>query len=245
MPILEVPPAGLDLAQGDILANLTLFAGGDAEAVRIPETHALVLSRDCTAVRDRFLTVAPVQSFTTPPKGMSPDELAQFFAELRDGDAEPDRLYLGSLSPEPEAPRYKAHLDRLCLVRTPTQERRAAWVVENRIARLTADFVRALPVRLFQATARVGFDEYGWYSTTDLQWLMLVVDGEVARLGADLAAKKVALATAQAAANKGAADSAQKEVRKAEDALLKFTTKFQPYRDELKRRADAAAGAPR
>lgn len=241
MPILEpVRDAANDLAQGDLLKDVSLY-GGDAggEAFRLPETFAVVVSRDCAALHDRHIVVAPVRQFVAAPPGtIEVKELADFFAAVRDGVATPDRMYLGSLQDDAAAPRYQALLDRLALLRLPKEADRPAWLREHRVARLTPDFVRALPVRLFQSAARVGYDDYQWYSTQDLRWLIVQVEAELAKRAAEIAAKKSELATAQATDphNRGRLTTSETQLRKAQEAREKLAASLEPYSAELRQR---------
>lgn len=249
MPILERVDAAADLAQGDLLREVSLH-GGDAEgeSFRLPETVALVVSRDCNALRDRIITVSPVREFAAQvPQGLNAEELSDFFASVRDGDTTPDRLYLGSLLDAAAAPRFQARLDQLCTLRLPEDPApRAEWVRVHRVARLTPDFIRALPVRLFQAIARVGYDDVRWYSTQDLRWLLVQADAELAGRDAELAAKRSELARAQAADphNTRRLAAAERDVKDAQNARDKLAEQFAQYRRELRVREEPAGRDP-
>jgi hypothetical protein len=243
MPILELPPAGSELAQGDVLGGVTLYASDviKGAAVRIPErTHCLVISRDCVAIRDPLVVVAPVKRFVAEHKPDDEDDVREFYEGVRDGLIEPDLFYLGSFGPEND--RFAARLDELCTIKLPPDEAaRKAWIDEHRLARLTTDFVRALPVRLFMTFARVGYDDHHWYCTPDLEWFVKKARAGVAKKRVDVANAEAALAQTQATApgDRKRAEVNARDIANAKAALEEAESRLAPFEVELRARLGA------
>jgi hypothetical protein len=245
MPLLEPATGGDDLVQGDLLSGVSLF-GGDlvkGAGYRINgRSHCLVVSRDCVAVRDPQVVVAAVKQFNpTPPVDAEADEedVRHFFEDFREGIIEPDTFYLGSIPGGPE--RFAARLDELCTVKLPSADaERSKWIAEHRVARLTPDFVRALPVRLFMTFGRVGYNDHTWYCTQDLEWLVKKGRASIAKSKADLAVAEADLAQTQlsAPANSGRLEADGTKIRGLRGAVQKAEAKLAPFEAELTSRAD-------
>jgi hypothetical protein len=240
MPILEQPILGSELAQGDVLSGVVLFAADVVKGahVRVPErTHCLVVSRDCVAIRDPLIVVAPVKRFITQEKPEDEDDVREMYEYIRDGALEPDTFYLGSFGAEND--RFAARLDELCIIKLPAAEaERKKWVDEHRVARLTTDFIRALPVRLFQTFGRVGYDDHRWYCTPDLEWFVKRARAGVAKIRADLATAEAVLAESQASApaERGRLEANAREIEKQKKLLREAEVKLTPFEAELNAR---------
>ncbi len=230
------------LGQGDLLHEVRLFVSDGDQALALPETSALVISRDCSAMRDRLVSVLPVKRWKgTPPKDLGSKELSDFLASLRDGVSAPDVFYLGSLEGEgTPATRYQAKLDVMCALQLPADEPgRGDWIRQRRIARLEPDFVRSLPVRLFQSVARVGFDDQAWYSTGDLEWVVAQADAELAQIEAEVMAKRANAHRSRVAdpGNVQRIQASEREVKDLEKRRDDLSDRFSPLRSELRRRS--------
>jgi hypothetical protein len=229
MPILGPVPSGeVELAQGDLLADVYLC---EANAVSgkpdlLPNVrHALVISRDCVGANKPRVVVAPVleEKFDlerTDDVAKAYEALKKRLATLRDGGASPDRLYLGAWGDAPR--RMAAHLDRLATLALPEDaSARAAWVAQHRRARLTDDFLRALPVRLFWAFGKVGFDDIAWYPTQDLQAIVYAGRARLSELETQLNTRSMEANTGATGDEKRNAglDAAVEKARAARDRM--------------------------
>lgn len=240
MPILVAPPND-DAGQGDLLVDVTLFVTSTSGAAKaLKANRALVVSRDCAIANKPRVVVAPVEIQPLDPERLSEDPekdfdaLRRHLAMLRDGGLRPDHLYLGAY---PDGgPRMTARLDQLCSLELPEDAAtRRAWIETHRTARLSEDFLRALPVRLFWGFGRVGFDDISWYPTSDLR--ALVTAGS--RWLNELRAKRD---TAELLVDTGSGGDAKRDegLAKARDAaalrLAKADSTIEPFRQELERR---------
>jgi hypothetical protein len=242
MPILS-PFADREepLGQGDLLKDVQMVfsdaANGDSRSFK--ETMALVISRDCVACRDAYVTVCPVKRWTgTVPREQAADDLVEFLEDIRDGVASPDILYLGSLE-NGNGERYQAQLGVICTILLPSDEaKRKSWVREHRLARLESDFVRSLPVRLFQSIAKVGFDDHAWHSTPDLEWVVTKFQAALDKLTAAITEKKAEKATAEASdpSNASRHTTIQREIDRLTKDARNLSDHFAPFRSELARR---------
>src|SRR5262249_32576213 len=152
----------------------------------------MVLSRPCAAVHKAHVIVAAVQQFkSNQPKGVDDfDKLLSFMTGIRDGRTAPDTFYLGQLPGH--TGRHAARFDSLHTIEIPDKpEEIQSFLKKCRIASLNLEFCRDLHVRIFNAFASLGFDDYGWFSTVDLKALVDQGLLDLANLEADLA-KKVA-----------------------------------------------------
>jgi len=228
------------LTQGDILSGVALFAtkaggeenkGGQAALTRFES--CLVLSRPCAAAHKKHVVVAGVAKYPDAvPKGIdSFDKVLDFLTGARDGVASPDVIYLGQLPGT--TGRFCARLDSLHTIEVPEDlGRRAQFLAACRVATLHPDFARDLHLRLFGAFASLGFDDAGWPSTEDLQWL--VMQGQ-----ADVAAAVLAVRQLEALQSARAAEGSQFKETDLENArrrLEQIRQRVTPYEQELARR---------
>src|SRR5262249_28021750 len=175
LPIIQTSPADAPLTQGDILSGVTLFAtkgswedkGGQAAVTRFD--LCLVLSRPCVAAHKKHVVVAGVAKYPDAvPKGIdSFDKVLDFLTGARDGGGSPDVFYLGQLPGL--AGRFCARLDSLHTIEVPEgAEQRVRFLAARRLATLQPDFARDLHLRVLNAFANLGFDDYRWPATEDL-----------------------------------------------------------------------------
>jgi hypothetical protein len=242
MPILNAPPPPeAELGQGDLLAGVSLFETSEEGTPRVlnKTSGALVLSRDCAAVNKPRVIVAAV--FPAPLDFEREDDPAKRFASLqrhlanlRDGGTRPDRFYLGSLPNQPD--RLFAHLDQLSALTLPDDAtRRANWLRAHRVARLDDDFKSAIPVRLFWAFGRVGFDDIHWYSTHDLKALVTAGEGHLHQLRAELHEAELQVNLAAGGEAKRVAGLQHTRDARAK-SVAALDAELERYRAELRRR---------
>jgi hypothetical protein len=179
MPIIEHPQTGSPLSQGDILKDINLFLTADGwgeiggQSEKSPYRLCLVLSRPCVIEHKKSVIVTAIEKLKdNPPRGADTFEsVLSFLTRLRDGPESPDVFYLGQLPGM--MGRFAARLDLLHTIQLPPSgSERQSFVDVRRIAVLHHDFVRDLHVRLFRAVATLGFDDHGWLSDSDLDWLV-------------------------------------------------------------------------
>jgi hypothetical protein len=153
----------------------------------------------------------------------------------RAGLTSPDIFHLGHLA-QLGSGRFCARLDSLHPVEIPTDAADVArFLADKRVATLHIDFARAQHVRLFNAFASMGFDDYSWPSDTDLQWLVLqgkkvisAQEATVLQVQADQAGKSAE------GKQLGAGD--ERALAAARRRLEELKDKVRPYEDELAKR---------
>jgi hypothetical protein len=230
MPIIEQPTRGTPLSQGDILKGVTLYfskrsANASWEAVTgKSEELCLVLSRQCVVEHKKTLTVASVEKYPgTPPISQDFKSALLFLENLRDGNKSPDVFYLGQLPNE--TGRFGARLDFLTTIEIPERPAdRQVFIDRHRIATLQKDYVRDLHLRVFQAFASMGYEDYQWVSDADLKWLVSTGNAEISKYEADL--------ESSAAAREAGGNPQGGEANKIAD----IKKKMEPYHKELQRR---------
>ncbi len=193
VPIIVPARAGSELQQGDILkGRLTYFTGSTEDeppsAKKKKPDFLLVLSRDCSAIRDDIVSVLPVVEYKLSKAEDDFEHLRRVLEVDRDGGRTPDLLYLGPIGET----RYAARLSTPFAIEVPLGADRQSWVDAQRVARLERDFVEHLHSRIFTAFARKGFDDQGWLPKEDLDVLVrrgksdiLALEAEVAKNEAD------------------------------------------------------------
>jgi len=268
MPIIEIPQKNSPLRQGDILRNISLYLTGDdwssidrGSAEHLEEVvGCLVVSRPCVLANKNQVVVAAIHRLVTePPKTArsgtpsKPEESASagqtssfkehctWFDLLRDGVSSPDRFYLGRL-PGFQYHRHSAHFDSLHTLRLPPVSELAAFLSDHRVARLASDFTRSLHTRLFRCFAELGFEDYSWYETEDLELIVNVGEMELKRAEAVVLEKKAVLQRTQL---QGKAKEAQisgmaKGIQDASKAVEEIQGKLRPYNAELNARRQNA-----
>lgn len=107
------------------------------------------------------------------------------------------------------------------------------------MATLNTDFLRDLHLRIFCAFARLGFDDYSWYSDEDLSLLISVANTELAELNKTRLEKETELQK-QKAKNSlpKTIQSLEKEIHKKIEEIEKFENKINPYKTEQKKRSN-------
>jgi len=246
MPIIETNiPDESALTQGDILRDINLYftcntwsdKGGPAR--RLPNCFSLVISRPCVVAHKKTILVCAIEKFTdgVPEEAKTLEERCAFLTELRDGSGSPDRFYLGHL-PNEKTGRFYARLDSLHTIMLPEADNLVALLKKHRVARLSVDFSRDLHIRVFTAVASLGFDDHGWYSTEDLNWV--VASGLVAlqELTLDLSKKEAALAgfVAQGFKNPQQQANLEAEVQRVREKISAMKGILAPYEAESAKR---------
>jgi hypothetical protein len=239
MPIIEPPTDSPRLLQGDILRGVRLFATEDAwkllggDPVPSPHDLCLVLSRPCVATHKRHIVVAGVAKYgeIIPRDVRSFEKVHSFLADMRDGIRTPDVFYLGQIPGR--RGRYGARLDAIHTVEVPTAEPElSTFLKERRIGTLNGDFVRDLHIRVFRAFASLGFEDEGWLSDDDLNWLLAAGETDL---------KEAEFELSQAEANKAARDAegkqhSQSEIERLSAKAYSLQERLAPYRAEKERR---------
>lgn len=238
MPILESAVKGTPLSQGDILQDIPLFltnvpASGHVEEKKVPLGFCLVLSRPCVTAHKKQIVVAQIRKFDDklPKEITTAAKVLEFLKRLRDGHGSPDVFYLGHI-PDQNG-RFCARFDSIYTIAIPDVEtERQAFVDTHRVATIHADFTRDLHVRLFSAFASLGFNDNGWFSTGDLEWLVNQGRADISEAETIVNAEK-AKQSSQEAQGK---PFDKKTLAEAEVALTNLREDIGPYAAELERR---------
>ena len=186
------------------------------------------------------VVVATVQRLKdNPPRDANTfPTVLSFLLSLRDGLESPDVFYLGQLPGL--SGRFAARFDMLHTIQLPASgPERQSFVDARRIAVLHVDFVRDLHVRLFRAVATLGFDDHGWLSDSDLDWLVESGKADLLKAQSKVQELRVKRSSQQA---QGAPFDA-KELERAEEAEQGLSELMRPYEQELLRRRGEQAGA--
>ncbi len=203
MPILIKVSKDAPLNQGDILKDIPLFQTGSdwaqpgTEPQKIKSPICMVLSRPCVAAHKPCIVVAAVERIKEGiPKDVdSFRKVKQYLEQLRDGFSTPDRFYLGQGIPTLDGTgRFFARLDSLCTVKLPDADALEDLLPSRRVATLAEDFRRDLHRRILSAFAAMGFDDYGWFSNQDLDWLISVGRGEASEFNLQIEHKRADIA---------------------------------------------------
>lgn len=171
-------PQGSGLSQGDLLYQLALpISGESGTSIDPADRFALVVSRDCVAIRRPEVVVASVQAIedsklphvSTTKRTFK--DVWRLFRDVRDGAPSMlNTLYIGSLPGV--AGRLVARLDRLFTIAVPSSdELRTAWIARHRKLRLSPEYQQHLRKRLYDAYATQGFTDAASVSPADLQLL--------------------------------------------------------------------------
>jgi len=251
VPLVLAPPTG-PLRQGDILEGVTLFVSGDEGPVVLAACPCVVLSRDCKALRDTDLLVAAIrqrhraefEAYLNNEKSTL-DEARRTFAAIRDGDAMPDGVYLGSV-PSLDG-RWMIDLSSVHTVRVPEdQAKRDEWIARHRRAVLHFEAVRHLQTRLFAAISRQGFDDHEWWDDPDLEALVAIgkrrLSQEIAALDT-LNAKGIALANAAKPPHAGHLRNHDNQTAEQKAVVESLKQELKPYEAALAARK-RASGEP-
>lgn len=241
MPILLPPDPEAPLRQGDVLAKVSCYlTDEDGSALTSEPGYVLVTSRPCNTIRDEQIIVAQVVPRSLSSDGVQGlegvDETRRYLSGLRDGGILPDHFYLGELEPN-SGKRYFAKFDSLHTIKIPSglAERRA-FLLKHRRFHLSLEFVRDLHIRIFLSFARLGFDDYDWYSNADLQMVIRQGEAALAKAQSDLANAERDLALADAANKDKEMASLQKQIKNREVEVEKAKRELQPFLEEQVRR---------
>jgi len=251
MPILELPNAKSPLCQGDVLKGINLFTTNapwsDGSASRIDSSFAMVLSRPCALAHKKTVVVAQVVTFRSEiPPDPSFAMAKSFLDQMRDGLKSPDLFYLGQLPPDYRGGRHAARLDSLHTVSLPEANDLPGLLLTHRVATLNDDFTRDLHVRLFNAVARLGFEDYGWLPMMDLEWITQAARQDHAKKTSELSTKQADYKGREAAGfeNEKHKTSLQREIANLESDVKALTETLKPYEAEIARRHASASDAP-
>jgi hypothetical protein len=136
--------------------------------------------------------------------------------------------------------RFAARFDMLHTIQLPASgPERQSFVDARRIAVLHPDFVRDLHVRLFRAIATLGFDDHGWLSDSDLDWLVESGKSDLLKAQSKVQELRVKRSSQQA---QGAPFDA-KEWEHAEEAEQGLLELIKAYEQELQRRREEQTSA--
>ncbi len=254
MPILKQLDADAPLNQGDVLKGLRLYSTGhdwgstDASGGS-PEwakhcVYSMVVSRPCVVYHKPAITVAAISVVKgdVPSIVKSFAEVRAFLNHLRDGYGRPDRFYLGQI-PNADLGRYYAHLDSFHTVARPGDAELKAFLASNRVATLTDSFRRDLYLRVLACIANLGFDDYGWLSDRNLQWLLEAGDAELHQKKAGLASEKTKLAEILASGESKSASekkNREKTLASQQKEIEDFERDLGAYRREAQSREQKA-----
>lgn len=256
MPIVILPSEDSPLSQGDILKGLRLYSTkGDWDNQDEPGGRSqlekfelcLVLSRPCVLQhKPDFIAAAINVVKEAPPVEVSPEDKVEaykrvkaFLERLRDGIGRPDRFYLGQL-PNLSAGRYYAQLDSLHSISKPPAEKLPELLRKHRIGTLSGEFCRDLHVRVFSAFANLGFNDAGWLSDADLQWIVNVGRQAVLAKEGKLQEQRTVLSQRAASGEqppRGQLDNEQKHLVKLEQERTVLCAEVSEYENELARRS--------
>lgn len=247
MPIIETEGLGGPLRQGDLLRGLQIFVTHHAHgAVPLAQSDfGLVLSRHCNALRSEPVLVISIKPWKAAflkelqAEGMTLDKARRILASLRDGDGQPDVFYLGELSDNDQA-RYCARLDSVHTLVLPSDPgERQAWVDRHRFARLSHEHRRHLHMRLLGAIASEGFDDLAWWSTRDLEFMILIGEQDLHGIEKDLTRVRMQIAEATASQEPNR-DKKIKDLHARQEKLNETREvaehALQAYRDEARAR---------
>lgn len=243
MPIVVPTDPASSLDQGDILVGVKLYFTSSKDefpSAKLAHDLALVMSRPCVSVNKKRIVVAAIEPFKRElPKNFQPTDLKQLLGiltEVRDADGS-DVFYLGEL-PGLGAGRYQARLDSLATIEVPVEpSARAQWTTRVRKASLHPDFRRDLHTRLFLSIAKQGFEDQGWMSDADLDWVLQFGRSKVTEAEHAVQAAEVAISTAQHsgsfARNQQGLESA---LEKAKEAVVEAREALAPHEAEHAKR---------
>jgi len=238
MPILRKPRPEEDLSQGDVLADIYTFVTEvDRSPGELGPGHVIVVSRNCNAVRDPEVIVAPVvkKVLANLNELNTFDAFVTYFSNQRDGVRAPDAFYLGEFDGEPSS-RYFATFDRLYTISIPeVGPRRRAFLESHRRYSLDVAFIHDMHQRLFRAFASLGFDDQGWWSPADFEILMNKADAELAALTAEVNKANSELDVAKLGDPKQVIGK-EKALENRRETLEKFKEKIGPFTAERLRR---------
>lgn len=234
MPILIQPQLDAPLEQGDLLAGVHVAVASEGTAFLEGPCLALVLSRNCNALRDPDIVVAKVQHKSFQEiKVTTLDECRRFLARIRDGRDAPDQFYLGELPGSKR--RYVARLDSLHTIKLPAD--RQAFIAKHRTHRLDPAFLSDLHARIFAAFAPLGFDDHAWLSDDDLQLIISTGASEVASLRSELSAAEHELNQLQVQEQtEKRVDVCRARIANLRTAVDKAELELRPYEAESQRR---------
>lgn len=239
MPITKLACESDPLSQGDILEGVRLFStqepwvenGGSSRM--LDAKLCLVISRPCVASHKTHVTVVPIEKVNSgiPDDVKSFSDVLEFLTSLRDGTNTPDMFYIGEL-PERKG-RFAARLDSFHDVQFPSGKDRAEFVAKCRIGRLDIEFSRDLHSRIFRAFASLGFDDTGWITDEDLEWVLEKGRAEIADAQRDLHDKQAE----QSKKSFSGKDMPQNVVSKSQERLDRVKEVLAPFEEELMRRS--------
>jgi hypothetical protein len=248
MPIVVRPENDGELKQGDILKGLAFAISGSNGSLKAHTSakYLIVISRPCKSIRDASVVVAPVtaskldlsqfkQQAAAKSEKVTLDRMRRFLAGIRDGGQMSDSFYLGNLD-SVSASRFAADLSMNSTLEVPVDlDARKIWVNEHRVWSLCTEFARDLHVRVFNTVARLGFDDFSWYSDPDLEIMVTHGEGELAQLQLELSESERA-AQALEANGQSRNSSMVEQIASKKIAVIRLESELAPYRAERDRR---------
>lgn len=244
MPIIELPADDAPLSQGDILHGVNLYGtartwvdgGGDA-SLRGPKM-CIVLSRSCSVAHKPRVVVSAVEKYpdSMPSDVESFGDMRNYLTDMRDGLGIPDVFYLGQLPDR--SGRFCCRFDGLHTIELPADDdARQEFTATRRIASLSVEFLRHLHLRLFQAFANMGFDDFAWLSDADLDLLVSKGESDILAVEKKLKDAKTSQLSKKATGIDIPAGQLR-ELAKLETQIKQVEGEVAPYQKELKRRKD-------
>ena len=250
MPILREPSDDAPLTQGDVLQGVPLFAtkpnwgeaGGSHYRVKSP--LCMVISRPCAITHKLQVIASAVEKIDVSiPREL--DELRkvrEWLKQLRDGDGNPDRFYLGQQIPGfQEQGRFYARLDSLHTLKLPADDRRPELLRSCRIATLSEEFRRDLHRRVFSSIATLGFDDYGWYPAQDLEWVIAVGEKQLSTIQSKIDEKKAEIKKNVAAGQSERNRDLKARLRNLIEQADKLRSEIEPFQAEQEKRGSLDA----
>ncbi len=242
MPILIEVSEDDPLSQGDILKDISLFdtnsdwAQQGGQAHRIKSQVCMVLSRPCAILYKPQIVVASIEcTKELAPKGVNSFQKAkEYIEQFRDGLDSPDRFYLGQeIRTLGQSGRFFARLDKLHTIRLPDSDDLMPLLRSHRVATLADEFRRDLHRRIFSAFAAMGFDDYGWYTTKDLDWLITMGKKDLSPLDSEIREKEEVIKSNAASGVDSGNEAITAKVAKLRVKREEILRELAPYEEEL------------
>ncbi|MSR56130.1 MAG: hypothetical protein EXS05_00415 [Planctomycetaceae bacterium] len=246
MPIIEPSKPWEPLCQGDLLKEVSLrstrapWNADELSTSVLKHRLCIVISRPCVAMHANAVVVSAIEQYThrKPTPFEDFDEAMQFYKDLRDGHSSPDLFYLGQV--EGFEGSFCAHLDSLHTIDIPkVKPKRAEFIADRRIARLTPEFAKDLHLRIFRSYASLGFDDHSWLSTDDLTAVVGFGKRDVLKIATEIQALETRIHSlrSQGTGNSDDITGLQTQLKKKEEKHNKIETAIFPYQEEFARRS--------
>lgn len=268
MPILVPITNKEELRQGVLLntEGVTFYhTGPEGQIQRQEYPYVLVVSRDCHAVRRDWLMVAPIKTkeFKDALKDheryrngdVSRYDWYKMFKRLlescrdgtgyNNGQITPGWFYLGYN--DALGKRIFADLSEIFIMhRKATPE--GVSILEMMVSQLSADFKAHLHSQIFNTIAKSGFEDYGWFDTSDLQELVAYGERAIVEISdkleslrlknpsESLGGKEPTLPPKEERKKENIENNWRNDVNNLAEDLEKLRGKLRPYQLELEKR---------